>query len=46
MIERYTRAEMGRLWSDPERFHSWLEVELAVCEVLTAQGHVPQADMA
>jgi len=46
VIERYTRAEMGRLWSDAERFHSWLAVELAVCEVLTAQGHVPEEDMA
>jgi adenylosuccinate lyase len=46
VIERYTREEMGSLWSEQAKFASWLEVELAVCEVLTARGVVPEADMA
>ncbi len=46
MIERYTREEMGRLWSDQARFESWLETELAVCETLAASGQVPADDMA
>jgi adenylosuccinate lyase len=46
MIERYTRAEMGRLWTDQARLESWLEVELAVCEALTVRGIVPAKDMA
>ena len=46
MIERYTREEMGRLWSEQAKFESWLEVELAVCEVLAARGQVPAKDMA
>ena len=46
MIERYTRGEMGRLWSEQAKFESWLEVEIAVSEVLCAGGMVPQADMA
>ena len=46
MIERYTRPEMGRLWSDENKFRAWLEVELAVCEVLTRQGLIPESDMA
>jgi adenylosuccinate lyase len=46
MIERYTRPEMGRLWSDENKFRAWLEVEVAVCEVLTRQGLIPESDMA
>jgi adenylosuccinate lyase len=46
MIERYTRAEMGRLWTDEARFATWLEVELAVCEALGARGMIPAADLA
>jgi len=46
MIERYTRPEMGALWSDQAKFESWLEMELAVCEVLAARGQVPPEDMA
>ncbi len=46
MIERYTRPQMSRLWTDEARFASWLEVELAVCEVLTARGVIPEQDMA
>jgi len=46
MIERYTREEMGRLWSEQEKFRSWLEVELAACEVLSRRGLVPAADLA
>ncbi len=46
MIERYTRPEMGALWTDQARFGAWLEVELAVCEVLTARGVIPEEDMA
>ena len=46
MIDRYTRPEMGRIWTEQARLESWLEVELAVCEVLTEQGVIPAGDMA
>jgi adenylosuccinate lyase len=46
VIERYTRPEMGELWSDRARFQSWLEMELAVCETLAAAGRIPDEDMA
>ena len=46
MIDRYTRAEMGRLWTDEARFAAWLEVELAVSEALAARGMIPAADLA
>jgi adenylosuccinate lyase len=41
MIARYTRPEMGRIWSEDNRFHAWLEVELAAAEVLADAGEVP-----
>jgi adenylosuccinate lyase len=41
MIPRYTRPEMGRIWSDENKFRSWLEVELAAAEALASLGIVP-----
>jgi len=41
MIARYTRSEMGRIWSDENKFRSWLEVELAASEALAELGVVP-----
>ena len=41
MIARYTRPEMGRIFSDENRFAQWLEVELAASEALAETGEVP-----
>src|SRR5712691_9737217 len=41
MIARYTRPEMGRIFSDENRFAQWLEVELASAEALSEIGQVP-----
>jgi len=41
MIPRYTRPEMGRIWSDENKFRAWLEVELASSEALAEIGEVP-----
>jgi adenylosuccinate lyase len=41
LIPRYTRPEMGRIWSDENKFHQWLEVELAASEALAEMGVVP-----
>jgi adenylosuccinate lyase len=41
MITRYTRAEMGRIWTDQNKFTQWLEVELAASEALAELGEVP-----
>ncbi len=41
MISRYTRPEMGRIWSDQNRFQTWLEVEIAATETLAEAGIVP-----
>ena len=45
MIDRYSRAEMKRVWSDENKYRMWLDVELAVCEAWTEAGVVPLADM-
>ena len=42
MIPRYTRTEMGRVWSEQGRFERWLEVELAATDVLAECGVVPR----
>ncbi len=42
MIPRYTRAVMGRIFSDQNRFAQWLEVELAATEALASLGDVPE----
>ena len=42
MIPRYTREEMGRVWSDANKFARWLEVELAATETLAEAGQVPK----
>src|SRR5215471_3184407 len=41
MISRYTRPDMGRIWSDSNKFQRWLEVELATSETLAERGVVP-----
>jgi adenylosuccinate lyase len=45
MIERYTRPEMGELWTLENRFRVWLEVEVAVCEAWHKLGRIPAEDM-
>ncbi len=46
MIDRYTRAEIGGVWSQQAKLDAWLEVELAVCEALAQAGVVPASDVA
>jgi len=46
MIERYTRPEMGELWTLENKFRVWLEVEIAICEAWNRLGVIPDADMA
>ena len=46
MIDRYTRPEMGAVWSEQRKLDAWLQVELAVVDVLAEQGVVPTEDAA
>jgi adenylosuccinate lyase len=42
VIPRYTRPEMGKIWSDENRFRAWLKVEVAATETLSEAGLVPK----
>ncbi|HEY7387264.1 MAG TPA: adenylosuccinate lyase [Bryobacteraceae bacterium] len=42
MIARYTRPEMGAIWSDQHKYECWLEVELAAAQALADLGEVPR----
>src|SRR5204862_8358049 len=46
VIGRYTRPEMGAVWSEQRKLQTWLEVELAVVDALAEQGGVPDEDAA
>lgn len=41
MIERYSRPQMKKVWSDENKFDQWLEVEIAACEAWAELGRVP-----
>lgn len=45
MINRYTHPEMGNLWRDGYEYDRWLEVELAVAEVMAERGEIPAEAM-
>jgi len=42
LIPRYTRKEMGLVWSDANRYQKWLDVELAAADTLAEAGLVPK----
>ena len=42
MIERYSRPEMKRVWSEDNKFNKWLEVEMAVCDAWAEVGVIPR----
>jgi adenylosuccinate lyase len=46
MIDRYTRPQMGALWSEEAKYGAWLRVELAVCEAYARRGRIPPEAMA
>ncbi|MBP1041576.1 adenylosuccinate lyase [Vagococcus sp. BWB3-3] len=45
MIERYTRPEMGNIWTDDNRYNAWLEVEILAAEAWAELGEIPQEDV-
>jgi adenylosuccinate lyase len=46
VIDRYTRPEMGAVWSEQRKLETWLAVELAAVDALAEQGVVPAEDVA
>lgn len=45
MIERYTRPEMARVWSDENKLDTWLRVEILVCEGWAREGAISAEDL-
>ncbi len=41
MVPRYTKPEMGAIWSETNKFKKWLDVEVYACEGWNALGRVP-----
>ncbi|MFR4285516.1 MAG: adenylosuccinate lyase [Enterococcus italicus] len=45
MLERYTRPEMGTIWTDENRYRAWLEVEILATEAWSELGEIPKEDV-
>lgn len=45
MIERYTREEMGAIWTEENKYNAWLEVEILACEAWSELGVIPREDV-
>ncbi|BAM46560.1 adenylosuccinate lyase [Amphibacillus xylanus] len=45
MIERYTRPEMGAIWTEENKYKAWLEVEILACEAWSKLGVIPAEDV-
>ena len=45
MVPRYTRPEMGAIWSDENKYRAWLTVEVLACEAMNREGIIPDADL-
>jgi adenylosuccinate lyase len=46
MIPRYTGKEMGAIWTDENKFRTWLSIEILACEAMNKLGMVPAKDLA
>lgn len=45
MIDRYSRNRMKKIWSAENKFKTWLEIEIAVCEALCQFGLIPEESL-
>lgn len=43
MIERYTRPEMGKIWTEENKYNIWLEIEVLAVEAMAKLGQVPES---
>src|SRR5438093_1110418 len=46
VIDRYSRPEMSRIWSDERKFQIWLEIEVLACEAMADLGQILKEDAA
>ena len=42
MIARYTRPAMGKIWTDENKFQTWLDIEILACEAQAELGVIPK----
>ncbi|MDX9702976.1 MAG: adenylosuccinate lyase [Candidatus Auribacterota bacterium] len=45
MIPRYSLPDMDRIWSDTNKFETWLKIEVLACEALCELGEIPVEDL-
>ncbi len=45
MIERYSRPEMRKIWSEQNKFDKWLKIEILACEALAELGEIPKSSL-
>ena len=45
MLERYTRPEMGNIWTEQNKYQAWLEVEILADEAWAELGEIPKEDV-
>ena len=45
MLERYTRPEMGNIWTEQNKYQAWLEVEILADEAWAELGEIPKKDV-
>jgi len=45
VIDRYTRPELGAIWTEENRYKAWLEVEILACEAWAELGAIPKEDV-
>ncbi len=43
MIDRYTRRDMGAIWTEESKLKHWLAVEIAAAEALAKYGYIPKS---
>ena len=42
MIARYTRPAMGKIWTEENKFQTWLDIEILACEAQAELGVIPK----
>lgn len=44
MIERYSRPQMAKIWTEERKLEAWLQVEILACEALHQLGEIPEKE--
>lgn len=45
MIPRYSLPDMDRIWSDENKYDTWLKIEVLACEAMHELGEIPAEDL-